>query len=128
MLAQAPGPKLPARGKTPSVIRIMDTKEMKTREVYRSKEIFEAPNWSPDGRFLLLNSRGKLWKLPVEGGEPAPVDTGSTDRLNNDHGISPNGKWFAISAQQVYILPSSGGEPRQITRAVPSYFHTWSPD
>jgi Tol biopolymer transport system component len=127
VLAQTPK-KAPPRGNTPSVIQIMDTKGMSTRVVYRSKEIFEAPNWSPDGKFLLLNSRGKLWKLPVEGGEPAAVDSGAINRLNNDHGISPDGKWFAISAQQVYILPSSGGEPRQITKATPSYYHTWSPD
>ena len=125
--AQTPK-KAPGRPKTPSVIQIMDTKDMSTRVVYRSKEIFEAPNWSPDGKYLLLNSGGRLWKLPVAGGEPAAVDSGAINRLNNDHGISPDGKWYAISAQQVYILPSSGGEPRQITKAMPSYYHTWSPD
>jgi TolB protein len=121
-------PKMPPRGNTPSVIQIMDTKDMSTRVVYRSPFIFEAPNWSPDGKYLLLNSRGKLWKLAVEGGEPVAVDSGAINRLNNDHGISADGKWFAISAQQVYILPSTGGEPKQITHATPSYFHTWSPD
>jgi TolB protein len=120
--------KQPPRGNTPSVIQIMDTKDMSTRVVYRSKDIFEAPNWSPDGKFLLLNSKGKLWKLAVEGGEPVAVDSGTINRLNNDHGISPDGKWFAISAQQVYILPSAGGEPKQITKATPSYYHTWAPD
>jgi TolB protein len=116
------------RGKTPSVIQIMDTRDGSLRTVYRSPEIFEAPNWSPDGKYLLLNSRGKLWKLPVGGGEPAAVDSGAINKINNDHGISADGKWFAISAQQVYILPSTGGEPKQITHATPSYFHTWSPD
>jgi Tol biopolymer transport system component len=28
----------------------------------------------------------------------------------------------------VYILPSSGGEPKQITNTTPSYYHTWAPD
>jgi Tol biopolymer transport system component len=132
VMAQTPAPapqkKAPPRGNTPSVITIMDTRDMSTRVVYRSPFIFEAPNWSPDGKYLLLNSRGKLWKLAVEGGEPVAVDSGSINRLNNDHGISADGKWYAISAQQVYILPSSGGEPKQITKATPSYFHTWSPD
>ena len=132
VMAQTPAPapqkKAPPRGNTPSVITIMDTQDMSTRVVYRSPFIFEAPNWSPDGKYLLLNSRGKLWKLAVEGGEPVAVDSGSINRLNNDHGISADGKWYAISAQQVYILPSSGGEPKQITKATPSYFHTWSPD
>jgi Tol biopolymer transport system component len=128
LLAQQPAQKAPPRGNTPSVVQIMDTRDMSTRVVYRSPHIFEAPNWSPDGKYLLLNSRGRLWKLPVEGGEPAAVESGAINRINNDHGISADGKWFAISAQQVFILPSSGGEPKQITNAVPSYFHTWSPD
>ncbi len=117
----------------PSVIHIMDTKDMSERVVYQTKVHFEAPNWSPDGKYLLMNAQGKVWKLPVShvggaGGEPAAVESGAVTGINNDHGISADGKWFAISARQVYILPSAGGEPRQITKAVPSYFHTWSPD
>lgn len=129
LFAQAPG-QPPKKGapQPPSVIQIMDTKDMSTRVLLRTKTHFEAPNWSPDGKYLLMNAAGKIWKLSVEGGEPVPVDTGAVVRINNDHGISPDGKWFAISAQQVYILPSSGGEPKQITHAIPSYFHTWTPD
>ena len=123
-----PQKKVQPQRNTPSVIQIMDTKSMTTRVVFRSPFVFEAPNWSPDGKYLLLNSRNKLWKLPVEGGEPVAVDTGTVARLNNDHGISADGKWFAISGGNVYILPSSGGEPKPITKTTPSYFHTWSPD
>ena len=96
--------------------------------LFEAPRLFEAPNWSPDGRYLLLNSEGRLWKLSVEGGEPEPVDTGAVNRVNNDHGISPDGKWFAISAGHIYILPASGGAPRQLTSATPSYYHGWSPD
>ena len=96
--------------------------------IYSASKIFEAPNWSPDGKYLLLNSGGKLWKLAPDGGEPVLVESGAIDRINNDHGISRDGKWFAISAGQIYVLPSGGGEPRQITQATPSYFHAWSPD
>jgi len=28
--------------------------------VYSTERLFEAPNWSPDGKYLLLNSGGKL--------------------------------------------------------------------
>jgi TolB protein len=98
------------------------------RVVYSSSRLFEAPNWSPDGKYLLLNSEGRLWKIPVAGGEPQPVDTGAVTGVNNDHGISRDGKRFAISAGQIYVLPASGGEPRQVTAAKPSYFHGWSPD
>lgn len=96
--------------------------------IYSSPELFEAPNWSPDGKYLLLNSRGKLWKLSPTGGEPSQVDTATIDKANNDHGISPDGKWFALSAGHIYLVPASGGVPKQITNVTPSYYHGWSPD
>jgi Tol biopolymer transport system component len=98
------------------------------RVIWSGDRHFEAPNWSPDGTYLLLNSGGRLWKLPVSGGEPVQVDTGSVNRVNNDHGISPDGRMFVISAGHMYTLPSSGGTPVQITKATPSYYHGWSPD
>jgi TolB protein len=98
------------------------------REIYSTTKRIEAPNWSPDGKYLLWNSEGKLWRFTISTGEPEEVDTGTISRINNDHGISSDGRWFAISAGQVYILPSSGGMPRQITDKKPSYFHGWSPD
>jgi TolB protein len=95
----------------------------------------EAPNWTPDGKSLLFNSGGKIWAMPVEGGDPIAIDTGSANRCNNDHGLSPDGQWLAISDQSaaphqsiVYVVPVSGGAPRQVTEKYPSYFHGWSPD
>ena len=111
-----------------SHITIVDANGKHARVIYSAKTIFEAPNWSPDGKYLLLNSAGKLWRLRVDGGEPQPVDSGEIAKINNDHGISPDGNWYAISAGQVYVFPSSGGAPRQISDATPSYFHGWSPD
>jgi len=101
--------------------------------VYRARRHFEAPNWSRDGTYFLFNSNGRLFTIPVAGGEPAPLDTGVAIKCNNDHGFSPDGKWLAISDQhegdsRIYVLPSSGGSPRQVTPLAPSYWHGWSPD
>ncbi len=104
------------------------------RVVYWTTNHIEAPNWSRDGGFLVFNGRGRLYKLPVKGGEPALVDTGSSIRCNNDHGFSPDGTQLAISdssrpgGSRVYILPASGGTPRLVTPDAPSYWHGWSPD
>ncbi|MDW8353385.1 MAG: hypothetical protein RMK57_02540 [Bryobacterales bacterium] len=111
-----------------SYVTILSADGRDQRVIYSAPKLFEAPNWSPDGTYLLLNSEGKLWKLPVAGGDPQPVPTGSVSGINNDHGISPDGRWFAISAGHIYLLPSTGGEPRQITAQRPSYYHGWSPD
>ena len=116
-----------SRPKVRSFIAIMD-RDGNENVLWSGERHFEAPNWSPDGKYLLLNSGGRLWTLPVTGGEPSEVDTGTVNRINNDHGISPDGKTFAISAGQIYTVPAGGGTPRQITSATPSYFHGWSPD
>jgi TolB protein len=69
-----------------------------------------------------------LWRLAVTGGEPEPVPTGKVTGINNDHGISPDGRLLAISAGPIYVLPAAGGEPRRVTEKTPSYYHGWSPD
>jgi hypothetical protein len=105
------------------------------RVVYTAREHFEAPNWSRDGRELVFNRGGRLYALPVGGGEARPVDTGFANRCNNDHGLSPDGTLLAISDQSqgdgrsvIYTLPAAGGTPRRVTAKAPSYWHGWSPD
>jgi TolB protein len=103
--------------------------------VYVAAEHFEAPNWTRDGSSFLFNQDGRLYRLPVSGGKPEVIDTGFAVRCNNDHGISPDSKFIAISDQSqgdhnsvVYLVPFGGGEPRRITQNSPSYWHGWSPD
>ena len=121
-------PPQPPPPRVRSFINIVSADGKDKKILYQTDRRFEAPNWSPDGKYLLLNSAGKLWKLSLSGGEPQEVNTGSISRINNDHGISRDGKWFAISAGQVYVVHAEGGDPRQVTDATPSYFHGWSPD
>src|SRR6266849_1864047 len=103
--------------------------------VYVAPERFEAPNWTHDGSSFLFNRNGRIYRLPVDGGEPALIDTGFAVRCNNEHGISPDQTSLAISDQSqgdnqsiVYIVPIEGGVPRRITQKSPSYWHGWSPD
>jgi hypothetical protein len=105
------------------------------RVVYVAPGRFEAPNWTHDGATLLFNRDGRIERIPVAGGAPDTMDTGFATRCNNDHGISPDSKWLAISDQSqedhrslVYIVPFEGGAPRRITQKSPSYWHGWSPD
>jgi Tol biopolymer transport system component len=102
--------------------------------VHHAAAHFEAPNWSRDGKHFLFNQGGRIYKLPVTGGELQALDTGFATRCNNDHGLSPDGTQLVISDQSqtgqslIYILPAAGGKPRLITSLGPSYWHGWSPD
>lgn len=95
---------------------------------------FEAPNWAPDGSYLLFNSQGRLYRIPATGGIPTMLDTGFANKCNNDHGLSADGTRLAISDQSatgkslIYVLPAAGGTPKQVTSLGPSYWHGWSPD
>lgn len=103
--------------------------------VYTAASHFEAPNWTHDGSSFLFNSEGHIFRLPVDGGTPAIIDTGTATHCNNDHGISPDAQWLAISdssqpehQSSVYVVPIGGGAPRRVTQNFPSYWHGWSPD
>lgn len=93
----------------------------------------EAPNWHPDG-FLLVNGGGRLYRVPVDAPALHPVETGGLRVLNNDHGISPDGRTLALSDKTdtpdscIYLMPLSGGDPVRVTPKVPSWWHGWSPD
>ena len=114
----------------------LETLSIETGErklVYSTRDHIEAPNWSRDGMSFVFNSQGKLYTLPNQGGQPHRLNTGAAIHCNNDHGFSPDGKWLAISHEPkndslIYILPSGGGAPREITSLGPSYWHGWSPD
>jgi TolB protein len=106
-----------------------------TKIVYKAAQHFEAPNWSHDGKFLLFNADGKIYKIAPEGGKPELLNTGFTVHCNNDHGISPDDSSLVVSHHEeksgksmIYILPIKGGKPRLITSNAPSYWHGWSPD
>jgi Tol biopolymer transport system component len=118
-----------------SSIEIYDLRTRESQIVWQTEALFEAPNWSPCGRYLLLNSEGRMYRLMLDG-QPLPelLETGFATRCNNDHGLSPDGEWMAVSDKvefgksAIYILPAAGGDPRLVTPNLPSYWHGWSPD
>ena len=118
-----------------SILEIYDI-ETGTSEVIKEFDyLIEAPNWSPDGKFLTYNSEGRIYIFDLETKESTMVDTGFVDRCNNDHVLSPDGKSIAIShgtkedhQSRIYTVPLTGGVPRLITPLAPSYLHGWSPD
>lgn len=129
---------LPSAPDRPVLYSTLETQTMSStdrRVVHVTPSRIEAPNWSRDGRTLIYNSGGRLYRIPATGGEPQPIDTGFATRCNNDHGVSPDGTTLVISDQsqedrrsRIYTLPIAGGTPKLITKTGPSYWHGWSPD
>ncbi|HEU4860492.1 MAG TPA: hypothetical protein VFT15_11665, partial [Chitinophagaceae bacterium] len=76
------------------------------------------PCLTPDGQTVIFSFEGDLWK--------ANVNDGNATRLTAMQGyetssrVSPDGKWIAFTGNQygnpdVYVIPASGGEVKQIT-------------
>jgi len=121
------------------VISILETFDITTQErkvIRKFPYLIEAPDWTPDGKHLIYNSEGLIYKLPLASPDKEElIDTGFAIKCNNDHLVSPDGKWLAISHRSLpegrptmFVLPAEGGTPRQVTHSEPSYMHGWSPD
>lgn len=97
--------------------------------------VIEAPNWTQDGRYLVYNSRGRMYTYELAAGEIKEIDTSFAMDCNNDHVLSPDNTQIAVShftnedaTSRIYILPLTGGSPALVTEKGPSYLHGWSPD
>ena len=94
-------------------------------------------DWSRDGKYLSFSvgdyisaTRGDIWILPMEGGDPYPFI--QTDDVELGGRFSPNGKWFAYQSvpmnsstalSDIYVVPfeppteqASDGKRRAIDR------------
>src|SRR5882724_8256745 len=121
-----------------SKITVYDLGTRKTETVYTADQVIEAPNWSHDGKFLLVNTGGSLYRLPVGVADPKldKLDLGEGGhRANNDHDFTRDGKLLAFSASsansrqsQVWLAQADGSKAKLMTPLAPSYFHGWSPD
>lgn len=126
----------PYRDYLGSRLEILDVETGSRDIVYSTTEGIEAPNWTPDGKTLIYNSGGKLYRFGLASGKSAELFTAFADRNNNDHVLSFDGSMIAISHHSadhdgksiIYKLPVTGGVPQKVTATGPSYLHGWSPD
>lgn len=123
---------------TYSYLEIFDLETGEHRVVKEFPYVVEAPNWTPDGKWLVVNKGGRLFKLAADGSSDLQeIPTGLITQCNNDHVVTTDGRWIGLSSNEpkarsynsyVYVVPFEGGEPRRITPLGPSYLHGISPD
>jgi TolB protein len=126
---------VPYRDYIGSNVEILDVATGHRRIVFHANNSVQAPNWTRDGKALIFNQDGKLYRFDLASGTPTQINTGERIRNNNDHVISFDGKRLGISDQSaeggkstVYTMPIEGGTPARVTSLSPSYLHGWSPD
>ncbi|MDO5705582.1 MAG: hypothetical protein Q4G49_11005 [Paracoccus sp. (in: a-proteobacteria)] len=102
-----------------SSLEIHDLATGASRVALRTPHLIEAPNWHPDGWFL-VNGDGRLWRADASG--LTAIDIGGLDRCNNDHGFLPDGR-IVFSCHDdrgsgIHVLSADG--PRDLGLAQPS--------
>ena len=98
-------------------------------------QVIEAPMWTPDGRALMYNSQGLIYRYDLKTGEITQVNTGRVIYCNNDHVLAPDGSGIAVSGNveesiesKIYIVDFATGKEREVVSAPWSYLHGWSRD
>ena len=111
----------------------LEVYDIETGEAKLLKEfdcVIEAPNWSPDGKFLTYNSNGRIYKYEIDNGNIAEVPSHFVDNCNNDHVLSPDGQGLYVShhtkedgLSRIYKIFFDGRMPELVTPLAPSYLH-----
>jgi len=86
------------------------------------RKVGAAGSWSPDGRTILTDADGSLWLVPVDGGQPSPIQIDeATDGFALRGSWSPDGEWIVFSLDvgptnsDIYIMRKDGTDLHQIT-------------
>jgi TolB protein len=127
---------VPYRDYIGSNLEILDVETGHRKVIYSVPDSLQAPNWTRDGKALIYNRNGRLYRFGLARNSPVAIETGFAVNNNNDHVLSFDDKLIGISNHSkedenksiIYALPVEGGAPRRITARGPSYLHGWSPD
>lgn len=116
---------------------VADTQTCALTVVYDTQELIEAPNWTLDGKWLVFNADGRLFRISPDGTDgPYRINTAPVENLNNDHVLAPDGENVFLSAidGHLYVVSLAGGIPRKLSndqaaaRNYRHYLHGVSPD
>jgi Tol biopolymer transport system component len=132
----------PAKGWRPytdyigSNLEVMDVFTGHRKVLHTASNSLQAPNWTPDNKYLMYSSEGLLYKYDLRSAAISKINSGPVNDLNNDHILSMDGKMMGLSnhlgnRSTIYIMPVTGSDnPIEMTKQEwgPSYLHGWSPD
>ncbi len=111
-----------------SFLNILDTRTGEIRTLARFDRVIEAPNWMKTQNCLIYNSEGRIWKYDLAAGSEPLLDTGECDNCNNDHVLSSDERYIAVShgpreggySSRIYIIPIEGGGRALSRRILPA--------
>lgn len=132
-----PAPKLNEKAKN-AIVSSVEVFHIPTRQrkiIFQKNTRIEAPNWHPTDSFLLVNSEGLLYQIPLSAKEGwQAMDLNFLNNCTKHHGFSPDGNQLFFSHQdssstQIYQLTLKDTLPPSIiVPKTPSHWQSVSPD
>jgi Tol biopolymer transport system component len=105
---------------------------------------WHAPNWTPDGKYIVSDMGGNLYRISVSGGNagrPEKINVSQKMMATNDHALSWDGKQIAITGitppmpgkirtpgdihNPLFIMNMDGSNAHEVHLG---WLHGWSPD
>ncbi|WP_248145659.1 TolB family protein [Microbacterium aoyamense] len=99
-------------------VRICDLDSGTCTTAFEGAELLlEAPNWTSDGRALVLNGQGLLWRLDIPTADLTQIEFTGLPEINNDHVLAPDGETIFLTGNDfhLYRAPLSGGPAVAVT-------------
>ncbi|HEY1579384.1 MAG TPA: hypothetical protein VGF82_20130 [Terracidiphilus sp.] len=123
---------------------IYDIQKKATTNLFTLEGEWHAPNWTADGKYIVSDMGGELFRIPVSGasvGKPEKINVSQKMMATNDHALSWDGKQIAITGitppipanirsaadihNPLFIMPMDGSNAKEIHLG---WLHGWSPD
>ena len=121
-----------------------DVQKKTTKTMFTIQGEWHAPNWTPDGKYVISDMGGELYRVPVSGanaGKPEKISLSEKMEATNDHALSWDGKRIAITGitppmpakirtpadihNPLFVMNTDGSGAREIHLG---WLHGWSPD
>ena len=121
-----------------------DVEKKTTTTLFTIEGEWHAPNWTPDGMYIVSDMAGGLYRVPVSGvnrGKPEKIDVSQKMMATNDHALSWDGKQIAITGitapipakmrspadihNPIFIMKMDGSTAHEVHLG---WLHGWSPD
>lgn len=123
------------RSNSISYLEIYDTTTGEREVVAEIDGVIEAPNWSHDGKFLVYNGDGFIFKFDLETKTTTKIPSGNLCKMNNDHVLKYDDSEIAVSDEsndtgwsRIHRISLVDGSVTDVTEKTPSYLHGWSSD
>ncbi len=118
-----------------SILETVDVHTGQRSVLAEFDELIEAPNWTQDGKYLIYNSAGRIYRFDLATAKSEVIESGYVTNCNNDHVLSPDRTKIAVShhtaedgQSRIYVISLDNATPVLVTPLAPSYLHGWSPD